>query len=123
MTNLIYIAIIILILDYIYFSFILEFVNKMILKIQGEPLKVKYTAAILCYTLLIFSYYHFIDKDKKSLLDSFLLGICIYGVYDLTNYATIKNWDYKLVILDTIWGGTLFTLTNIILKKLNNIYN
>ena len=120
MINLIYIAIIILLLDYFYLSFILTFFNKMMIKIQGEPVKVRYIPAILCYTLLIFSYYYFIYKDKKSLLDSFLLGICIYGIYDLTNYATMKNWDYRFAILDTIWGGTLFTLTNIMLKKLNN---
>ena len=120
MINFIYIAIIFLLLDYIYLSFILPFFIEMILKIQGESMKVRHIPTILCYTLLIFSYYYFIDRDKKSLLDSFLLGICIYGVYDLTNYATIKNWDYRFAILDTIWGGILYTLINIILKKLNN---
>jgi uncharacterized membrane protein len=119
MINLIYIAIIIFLLDCIYLSFILPFFYEMMIKIQGEPVKVRYTAVILCYILLIFSYYYFIDKDKKSTFDSFLLGFFIYGIYDLTNYATIKKWDYRLVILDTIWGGTLFTLTNVILKNLN----
>ena len=31
-------------------------------------------------------------------------GLIIYGVYDLTNYATIANWPVKFVLLDMSWG-------------------
>ena len=44
-------------------------------------------------------------------MDAFLLGIVIYGVYESTNYAILKNWNIKAVALDTLWGGILFALT------------
>ena len=44
----------------------------------------------------------------------FVLGFIIYGIYELTNHATIKNWPLFMVFIDTLWGGVLFALTTII---------
>lgn len=38
-----------------------------------------------------------------------LLGVAMYGTYDLTARATIKNWPLKVTIIDMIWG-TLATI-------------
>ena len=62
----------------------------------------------------------FIVKDKKPVIDAFLLGIVIYGVYDATNMATIAKWTWKTVIMDTLWGGVLFATTYYITKKIHN---
>ena len=35
-----------------------------------------------------------------------------------TNKAIITNWKWETVILDTIWGGVLFSLVKIIFDKL-----
>jgi len=48
----------------------------------------------------------------------FLLGIIIYSVYDLTSLALLKNWSVKTAIIDTLWGGILFTLTTLAVYKL-----
>ncbi len=32
-----------------------------------------------------------------------ILGLVVYGVYDLTNYATISGWPIKFVVLDMAW--------------------
>jgi uncharacterized membrane protein len=37
-----------------------------------------------------------------------LLGLVVYGVYDMTNLATLKGWSWKLSLLDMAWG-TLVT--------------
>lgn len=34
-----------------------------------------------------------------------VLGLVAYGTYDLTNYATLKNWDTKITVIDMIWGS------------------
>ncbi len=36
-----------------------------------------------------------------------LYGVILYGVYDLTNHATLKGWSTKLVVADMLWGGVL----------------
>jgi uncharacterized membrane protein len=32
------------------------------------------------------------------------LGLVGYGVYDLTNQATLKNWPLSLTLVDMAWG-------------------
>ena len=36
-----------------------------------------------------------------------LLGLVIYGVYDFTNYATLRDWPLALVLVDVTWGAVL----------------
>jgi uncharacterized membrane protein len=36
-----------------------------------------------------------------------LFGLVVYGVYDLTNYATLHGWPAKLVFVDILWGMTI----------------
>jgi len=40
----------------------------------------------------------------EALGRSALLGLVAYGVYDLTNMATLKAWPTKLVLVDVAWG-------------------
>lgn len=50
-------------------------------------------------------------------------GLCVYGVYELTNYSILNNWSFKIVIIDTLWGTVLgaavATLTSFYLSKFN----
>jgi len=104
-------AIILVLLDFIYLNIIKDFFGKQIIKVQGSPMKVNYTGAILCYIILILGINYFIIYQNKSILDAFLLGLLIYGVYETTNYALFSNWSFTTVIIDTLWGGILFALT------------
>lgn len=105
-------------LDYIYLGLVMKMFKKSILNIQGKKLSVRLLPTILAYILLIGTFYYFVIVKKFNLLDSFLLGIAIYGIYDLTNYATINKWSLRFAVTDTLWGGTLFLLTLAILKLL-----
>jgi uncharacterized membrane protein len=40
----------------------------------------------------------------EALGRSALLGLVAYGVYDLTNMATLKMWPVKLALVDVAWG-------------------
>lgn len=35
------------------------------------------------------------------------LGLVAYATYDLTNYATIRDWPLAVTIVDMIWGAVL----------------
>lgn len=34
-----------------------------------------------------------------------LFGFVVYGVYDFTNLAILKDWPLKLVLVDVAWGS------------------
>ena len=104
-------SLILLLLDSIYLSYFGNFFNKQIIKVQGSPLKLNIWGAILSYLFLIIGINYFIIQKGESWINAFLLGLVIYGVYEATNYAIIKNWNISSVIIDTLWGGILFALT------------
>jgi uncharacterized membrane protein len=33
-----------------------------------------------------------------------LFGLVVYGVYDFTNYSTLRQWPLVLTLADTAWG-------------------
>ncbi len=78
--------------------------------------------AILTYLLLALGIFMFVlpraTNSAKALLFGALFGLITYGVYDLTNLATLKNWSTKLVIIDMIWGSFLCATTAFIVVYL-----
>ena len=33
-----------------------------------------------------------------------LFGLVVYGVYDFTNYSTLRQWPFVLTLTDVAWG-------------------
>jgi uncharacterized membrane protein len=104
-------AIIFITIDFIYLNVIKDYFLNQIKLVQGSEPKVNFLGVALCYIFLIAGINYFIIKPKKSVSDAFLLGLVIYGVYETTNYALLKNWSIITVIMDTLWGGLLFAST------------
>ena len=104
-------AIYLIVIDSIYLSFQGKLFDSAISQIQKSPMKINYTGAILSYFFTVTGLYYFIIRQKKSILEAFLLGIFVYGVYETTNYALFHKWKPEIVIIDTLWGGVLFALT------------
>jgi len=105
------ITIITALLDGIFLYLNRSFFNNQIIQVQGSPINMNYLSTILCYIFIIYGLYYFIIKNNRSVYDAFLLGIFVYGVYELTNKSLLKDWSYNTVITDTLWGGVLFSLT------------
>ena len=106
-----------LVLDFSYLYLFRDFTLPILKNIQKADVKVNIMSALACYILLVFGLYYFIIKNNESIKDAFLLGVLIYGVYETTNYAFFKNWSLLLVILDTLWGGILFSTTTFLYYK------
>ena len=84
--NYIIIGLIMIIIDGFYLSIIGKPVfSKTVYKIQNSPLVMKIVPAIMTYILLVIVLDYFIIKEKKNPIDAFILGLCIYGVFDFTN--------------------------------------
>lgn len=94
---------------------------KMVNKIQKEDMKLNIFGAIGSYILLILVLYKFIIVERKPLSDAFLLGFCIYGIFDLTNIAIFKNYQLIPSLVDTVWGGVLFYTVTWITYKIMKI--
>ncbi|MCQ0969379.1 DUF2177 family protein (plasmid) [Paracoccus sp. TK19116] len=47
------------------------------------------------------------DAPTSALINGVLLGLMCYGTYEFTNLATLRDWSYQQVVVDTIWGGAL----------------
>ena len=113
------------IIDAIYLSTFGKKFAIMVKMIQGEKIKMnysKYISAVICYILLIFSLNYYVLSEEKSLLNAFLLGVIIYGVFDSTNYVIFNEYNATIGLIDSLWGGILFTITTFIfykIKKLN----
>jgi uncharacterized membrane protein len=104
-------SLILLALDAIFIYFISSTFSSQIFDVQRSPLHVNILGAILCYIFLIFGLNYFILEKRRSVFDAFLLGIVIYGVYETTSLALLRNWRLSTVMIDTLWGGILFGLT------------
>ena len=104
------IYILLIIFDAIYFIFVKNLFNIQVRAVQGSSIKVDILAFILCYIFIAFALYYFVIREKKNTLYAFLLGICIYAIYELTNKAILNNWKWTTVLLDTLWGGILFMI-------------
>lgn len=52
----------------------------------------------------------------ETLIKSFIFGVLIYGIYDFTNMATLRDWPVFLSFVDMVWGGVLFLITGAVFK-------
>jgi uncharacterized membrane protein len=34
-----------------------------------------------------------------------VFGLVVYGVYDFTNYSTLRQWPFALTLVDVAWGA------------------
>lgn len=105
-------------IDSIYLTYVGNYFNNQIQSIQSSPLKLNLRGALIAYIFLSIGLNYFIVQRREPWYNAFLLGIVIYGVYEGTNYAILKNWSIYTVILDTLWGGILFGLVTYYTYKL-----
>jgi uncharacterized membrane protein len=111
-------GIILLVIDGIFLYANAHMFQLQVAEVQRVSMQMKPLGAILCYALLIFGLYYFIIRQHKPIKDAVLLGLLVYGVFETTNYALLKNWHMKTMIIDTVWGGILLGLTTLLTYKL-----
>jgi uncharacterized membrane protein len=103
-------------------AWITLFMNKMftpmIEKIQGKPMVMRPLGGILAYGAMIGLFSIF--KDDLTPQKAFLLGAGVFMTYDFTSYALFSDWDLKIAVIDSMWGGVLFSLTKIVYDLVKN---
>jgi uncharacterized membrane protein len=89
-------------------------------RIRGASIIPVYWAAAIVYLLLPLGIVLFalprVDQANmvvSSLLWGGLFGLVVYGVYDMTNMATLENWPVRMVWVDICWGFFLCGVTTL----------
>ena len=119
MSDLALLSIILLFIDIIYLTFLggKPFMN-MVSKIQKNEAKLNKLSAVVTYVMMIILMHQFVINKNFTNQKVFLLGFLTYGIFDFTNMALFSKYDIFIAIQDTIWGGILFMITNIIFNRI-----
>ena len=109
--DLIWLAATFLVFDYLYLSNVVGIFNEVVRAIQGSDINFRMLGAVGAYAAIVYQFYHFIySKDGANVTDAFVLGATSYAIYDLTNYALFDNYPLNVGLMDTLWGGVLYSL-------------
>lgn len=100
-----------LLLDLVWITSNYKMYNNAVVKIQGTDIKSRVVPAIMAYVLLVINIYFILIpytkqlKSRMARIATFALsGLVIYGVYNATTYAIIKNYPLHVAIIDSLWG-------------------
>ena len=117
--SLIMIALIMLTLDYVWLTLNKSSYNKLVRSIQGSDLMVNAIPAGIAYALmfvgLVFIVIPMIRMSKDySFVNIFKIagtfGLCVYGIWNMTNMAIFNKYSVKVAVMDTMWGVFIYTL-------------
>lgn len=112
---------VILALDSVYLGVVKTGWSKMVSDIQGSQLEMRILPAIGVYILLSFALHYFVIMQSRTVYDAALLGLVIYGVFDLTNAALFKKYKVLPALIDMVWGAILFAASAFVVKTLFRI--
>jgi uncharacterized membrane protein len=76
-----------------------------------------WTAALVVYLLLGLGIALLAAPRASSVVSAAaygaLFGFVVYGVYDFTNYSTLRQWPLTLTLVDVAWGATASALASV----------
>jgi uncharacterized membrane protein len=108
-----------LVLDALFIGAFMKDWHSLLLRVQGEKMEVRMLSALGAYVLMVIAWVYFVYRPYlvhksigQAVKTGAILGFVIYGIFELTNFAIIKKWDMKFVLLDTFWGATLYALVS-----------
>lgn len=90
-----------------------ETAQKMVMRIQGSEISLRYIPALVVYLALAY----LVTKTENP-VEAFKVGVATYAVYDFTNLAMFKNYTLSFAILDSLWGGVLMGLVRLALDRI-----
>jgi uncharacterized membrane protein len=135
LTDLVALAAIILAIDSVFLYLAKDIFARQVMLVQGTAIKVNIPSAALCYLLIVLGLYYFVLRHiivpnatsaasaiqtmrlGDGVRAAFFLGILVYGVYETTTLAILRNWSPMTAVIDTTWGGTLFALSAYLFYK------
>jgi uncharacterized membrane protein len=79
-----------------------------IVRLADGGIAPNWSAALVVYALLGAGIALFVIPQSPTVRlaagHGALLGLVVYGVYDFTNYSTLRQWPFVLTLVDVAWG-------------------
>jgi len=115
-------------LDFLWLGFVIKDFNFRHLaeigRIENGVFQMQFAPALATYVLMAFAVpFYVIPRlpQRGSLVNTFLIGapmgLIIYGVFDMTNLAILKNYPLAFVPPDIAWGTLVFGIVTLITAK------
>ncbi len=80
-----------------------------IVRLEGGGIAPNWPAALVVYVLLGIGISLFVLPRAPTVPAAAaygaLFGLVVYGVYDFTNYSTLRQWPFALALVDVTWGA------------------
>ena len=80
-----------------------------IVRLADGGIAPNWPAALVVYALLGIGIALFVIPRASTISSAAgygaMLGLVVYGVYDFTNYSTLRQWPFVLVLADVAWGA------------------
>jgi uncharacterized membrane protein len=106
-------------------------------RVQKAPLYVNTYGVIVSYSIVVVLLIMFVFPQARAAVESKkydnkftvslryggLLGMLTYGMFNATNVAIFEYYNIPTAIIDTIWGGVLFTVATLLYLTLNSDVN
>jgi uncharacterized membrane protein len=118
-----------LFLDALWLGSRFSYYQNLFVDIQKSPLTIRFLPALAVYILIALAIWYFVfqvasesvsKNPAKAFAVGATLGFSMYGLYDLTNYATLKGYTLEMTVVDMAWGtflcGTAASVTAYLLK-------
>lgn len=116
------------IFDFVWLGFVMNKFNteqlRNIGRIVDGKFQVNFTAAAIVYVFMAALMALFLLPKigqgaslGTALLWGALMGLCVYGIYDMTNLAILKDYPLAFALVDMSWGTALFAAVAAILSS------
>jgi uncharacterized membrane protein len=110
------VAVAMLLMDAVWLTFQYNYNATIIKNVQKSVMKMRYVPAALVYLIMPIAVTYLAIVPSKTIQESVqkgaLVGLAMYGVYDLTNLATFDNWTTRMAMQDIAWGTFLCSVTS-----------
>ena len=125
--SIIILIIFVLLADYIWLTTNKQMYSTLVKSIQKQEMKINIIGAIVSYIcvilLLVFYAIPFVRLQSKTnkipsiqscVIYGGGMGLLAYAIFNFTNIGIFKNYNVKTALIDTLWGGILFSISTIL---------
>ena len=108
-----FIVVIMTVIDVAWLTYRAPYFRKLFQSVQGSPLQFRTAPAALVYGVVmpLLVYFGAVEPATSvgnAALRGAVTGLLAYGLYDLTNYATLTRYTLEMTVTDIAWGAFLF---------------
>ena len=117
-----------LVLDFVWLGLVVKKFNMEMLaeigRFKDGQFDLLYVPAIATYVLMAAAIAIFVvpkiagpDDWLNVVIYGGLMGVVVFGIFDLTNLAILKNYPMLFAVVDMAWGTFAFIAVSAIVKK------